>query len=58
MIKRLRSYTSYSEENGKLVPSIEPHLVQSFEKSPKRDPKQLKENLNQKATKEKPADSK
>ena len=53
MIKRLRSYTSYSEENGKLVPSIEPHLVQSFEKSPKRDPKQIKENLNQKATKQK-----
>ncbi len=24
MIKRYRGYTSYSEENGKLVPSIEP----------------------------------
>ena len=23
--KRYRSYTTYSEENGKLVPSIEPH---------------------------------
>jgi hypothetical protein len=24
MISRYRSYTSYSDENGKLVPSIEP----------------------------------
>lgn len=38
MIKRLRSYTSYSEENGKLVPSIEPHLVQGFEKPPEKEP--------------------
>jgi negative regulator of genetic competence, sporulation and motility len=25
MISRYRGYTSYSEENGKLVPSIEPY---------------------------------
>ena len=27
MISRYRSYTSYSEENGKLVPSVEPQDI-------------------------------
>lgn len=29
MFSRYRSYTCYSEENGKLVPSIEPMVTQS-----------------------------
>ena len=28
MFSRYRSYTTYSEENGKLVPSIEPTLIE------------------------------
>ena len=30
MIPRVRSYTTYSEENGKLVPSIEPIIENEF----------------------------
>ena len=28
MFSRYRSYTTYSEENGKLVPSVEPQLIE------------------------------
>ncbi len=33
MFSRYRSYTTYSEENGKLVPSIEPNISKLTNKS-------------------------
>jgi hypothetical protein len=31
MFSRYRSYTCYSEENGKLVPSIEPKVINTVQ---------------------------
>ncbi len=44
MFSRYRSYTCYSEEDGKLVPSIEPTIVKEVSQNEKGKEKITKEN--------------
>lgn len=45
MFSRYRSYTTYSEENGKLVPSIEPMEKKTM---PKIDSDEIKQEAQKK----------
>jgi hypothetical protein len=52
MFSRYRSYTCYSEENGKLVPSVEPKVTNDTKDEKMRENTQKDKENKDKITKE------